>query len=765
MTRWMASLLLLLLWTGCKDDEAEVPPAAGCSVGFGEASGQVAYDGAGSDGCHWQVTAGADDQTALQTVFIEAKPGEAICLAAGTYKLSRELQLDTDHLTIRGAGKNETVLDFAGQIQGANGIHITADNVTMEALKVLDTAGDGIRATAVSNVSFVEVAVIWTKDESQENGAYGLYPVQCDGVRVERCEVKGSRDAGIYVGQSRNILVKDNEAWGNVAGIEIENSFDAEVVGNHAHDNTGGILVFNLPNLPQVNGERTVMHNNLIENNNVVNFGLPGTIVGQVPTGSGVIIMSADKTEVHSNTIKNNKSFGVVLLAYDETIFGAHDDEEFDRFIEGCWVHDNTYENNGKEPQGIATLIHGDPVANPPLADINYGGCTDPDKAGQEGVTNCLLADDGASFLNFDLCGGFQNKDESIAPHDCSYAPLPAIEPCATMGCGTVPVAPPEKPVDETIGCASPFPQLSDYGFFEGDLAAHVPAPGVLPYEVAAKLWSDNSLKKRFIVVPDGKTATYTSEGLIDFPLGTTLIKTFYYPDGDGERLIETRLLIHEDSGWTGHTYLWNDEQTEATRYVAGKEIAVDSLTYVMPSTLLCGSCHSRNDKLEPLGPLDRQLSLTVTRGGAEVEQLQWLFEQGALDSAPQGVTPHPQPFGDGDLDARARAYLEANCAHCHREGGIASGTGLRYNAQETDPTALGICKPPVAAGAGAGKLKYDIVPGDPDKSIVIFRMMSADPGIKMPELPSLIPDDKGVALISEWIAAMDPDDCVKLPE
>ena len=180
-----------------------------------------------------------------------------LCLGPGRYMLDFEVTLAQHDVVLRGAGKDETILDFTGQIIGGNGVLITGDRVVVEDLKVLNTPGDGIRATATEDITFRRVAVIWEADESDQSGAYGLYPVGCTGVTIDACEVKGARDAGIYVGQSTKILVKDSEAWGNVAGIEIENSDDAEVVNNYAHDNTAGILVFNLPGLPKPGGERT----------------------------------------------------------------------------------------------------------------------------------------------------------------------------------------------------------------------------------------------------------------------------------------------------------------------------------------------------------------------------------------------------------------------------------------------------------------------------------------------------------------------------
>jgi uncharacterized repeat protein (TIGR03806 family) len=315
---------------------------------------------------------------------------------------------------------------------------------------------------------------------------------------------------------------------------------------------------------------------------------------------------------------------------------------------------------------------------------------------------------------------------------------------------------------------------LSDYGYFEGELLELQPAPGVIPYDVSAPLWSDNSAKKRFIVLPEGKSATVDESGAVQFPIGTALIKNFGFPSTpDGQlRWVETRLLVHEAEGWVGHVYLWNDEQTDAKRYVAGAEVTVQRMTdsgeeleqqYIVPSTTQCVSCHGLDEAVVPLGLVAHQLNRSVKRGDGELNQLTWLSQQGVFGEsvlAPEDYKTLPDPFGEEELDSRARAYLEVNCAHCHRAGGNAESAGLSFVHTETDPTALGICKTTVAAGAGAGEFKFDIVPGNAAESILVFRMSSTDPGIKMPELPTLLPHQEGVELVRAWIDAMPSNDC-----
>jgi uncharacterized repeat protein (TIGR03806 family) len=322
-----------------------------------------------------------------------------------------------------------------------------------------------------------------------------------------------------------------------------------------------------------------------------------------------------------------------------------------------------------------------------------------------------------------------------------------------------------------------PYERLSDYGWFEGDLAAMTPAEGVVPYRVAAPLWADHAGKGRFIVMPDGETATATDRDEWDFPVGTTFIKAFFFdldrrdPAGDA-RIVETRLLVHEPDGWQSYIYVWDDAQEDAVREVAGVDVDIaytdaDGQSamqrYIVPDQNTCETCHLRDDVAVVLGPITEQLNIDVEVDGQTRNQIEYFAETGVLASAPD-VASLPR-FVDpadtsADLDLRARAYLHANCAHCHRPGGGGGPSGLSFMAWEEVPAEYGICKIPSAAGAGAGGRSHDIVPGDPDASIVPFRMATTDPEIKMPELPSLLSDDFGTDLITEWIAAMPADDC-----
>jgi len=323
-----------------------------------------------------------------------------------------------------------------------------------------------------------------------------------------------------------------------------------------------------------------------------------------------------------------------------------------------------------------------------------------------------------------------------------------------------------------------PFENLSDYDLFvRDDPAGLIPKDGVILYEPASPLWSDGARKSRHIILPEGTAIGFDSGEDWVWPEGTILAKSFAF-DHDlrdtkaGYDLIETRLLILEQGEWQTYVYLWNDDRSDATLHKIGARVEVEytdnsggtvAQQYIVPNLDKCGSCHERDDTLRVLGPFTHQLNHEVERDGQPVNQLTWLEDQGLFSDplpAVAGLPTLPPPTSDQPLELRARGYLHANCSHCHRPGGGANRSGISFLAWEEDPYEYGVCKPPAAAGAGAGGNGYDITPGHPDQSIVVFRMNSVVPDIKMPELPNLVIDDFGVALISEWIESMPSQPC-----
>ncbi len=326
-----------------------------------------------------------------------------------------------------------------------------------------------------------------------------------------------------------------------------------------------------------------------------------------------------------------------------------------------------------------------------------------------------------------------------------------------------------------------PYDRLSDYGFFDGDLRDLEPAPGVVPYRVVSPLWSDGAGKARFVVLPEGQQVTFDAMETWTFPAGTIVIKNFFFdldrrdPGGD-LRIVETRLLVRDAAeGWVPYTYVWDEDQTEAYLHIAGDRISIDyvdesgadaNLEYIVPNTDECDTCHARDDATRLLGLSTPQVNFEGVLGdGTTGNQLARLADAGLFDAALPPLDTLPRladPFGTAPLTDRTRSYLHANCSHCHRPGGDAAQAGLDFTAFDPDPlpAKLGVCKEPAAAGPGTGGREYDVVPGRPDESILVYRMESTDPEIRMPELPIRIPHAEGIALVREWIAAMEPAGC-----
>lgn len=315
--------------------------------------------------------------------------------------------------------------------------------------------------------------------------------------------------------------------------------------------------------------------------------------------------------------------------------------------------------------------------------------------------------------------------------------------------------------------------KLSEYGFFVGNLADQKPAEGITPYRLNTPLFSDYAEKLRFVKLPTGATISYNATEVLDFPVGTTIIKTFYYPNdfrdsAKGRRLMETRLLVRNESGWKALEYVWNDEQTDALLEVAGDRkpvtyVDADGRThtqeYIIPNLNQCKSCHNRNEVMTPIGPTARQLNGSMTYADGSENQLTHWQKTGLLTGLPAlPDVPRAPVWNDpatGSLTDRARIYLDINCAHCHRADGPANTSGLLLSVHEKNPTTWGLRKTPVAAGRGSGNRRYDIIPGHPDESILVYRMESTDPGVMMPEVARKLPHREGIALIREWIKTL----------
>ncbi|KAA5803698.1 hypothetical protein F1654_07810 [Alkalicaulis satelles] len=373
-----------------------------------------------------------DYQGVLHEALLDAEPGAVIEIPAGRFVFERGLSLSgVSGVTIRGAGMDETILSFAGQRQGAEGLLVSnSDNFTIENLAVEDTAGDAVKITGSDGVTIRGVRVEWTRGPSSENGAYGLYPVLSRNVLIEDSVAIGASDAGIYVGQSETIIVRNNRAEDNVAGIEIENSNNADVYGNVAVNNTGGILVFNMPNLPRP-GAGTRVFDNDVHDNNLANFGHAGTPVANVPAGTGILINANDDVEIFNNRLRNNRTAHVIISSGHSSGFSDLGvSEDFDPYPERIHVHSNSYEGGGNNPdsielQALRVMKFGPTGRMPP---VMWDGFVNParlvDGALPDDLRICVTD---ADVINVDGPNGYANPQVGREAFDCAHEPRPAV--------------------------------------------------------------------------------------------------------------------------------------------------------------------------------------------------------------------------------------------------------------------------------------------------------------------------------------------------
>ena len=294
-----------------------------------------------------EVAPGEGAQERLQEALILAQPGDEIVLAKGRYSMTDGLSLDVDGVTVRGAGMDETVLDFTGQQGAGEGLLVTSDNVTLRDFALENPKGDGVKSKGADMIVYSRIRVTWTNGPAPTNGAYGIYPVESTGVLVTGSKVSGASDAGIYVGQSRDITVRNSIVEANVAGIEIENSRNALVENNIATRNTGGLLVFDLPNLPVMNGGNVILRRNLVVDNDTPNFAPPGNIVASVRRGTGILVMANDGVLIEDNILENNPTAHVMVIAYTQ----PYDDARYNPYARNVMVAQNLFGRGGDDPQ------------------------------------------------------------------------------------------------------------------------------------------------------------------------------------------------------------------------------------------------------------------------------------------------------------------------------------------------------------------------------------------------------------------------------
>lgn len=313
-----------------------------------------------------------------------------------------------------------------------------------------------------------------------------------------------------------------------------------------------------------------------------------------------------------------------------------------------------------------------------------------------------------------------------------------------------------------------PYPKLSDYKFFEGDLKNQIPTLGVLPYKPESELFSDYAQKNRFVWMPKNQKATYVNDySILELPIGAAVIKNFYYNNvqpSNGTRIIETRIMIRKTQGWIYAEYVWNEEQTEAYLNLQGSTTNVTwiengttkSINYVIPSELQCASCHTIASSAKPIGIKPQNLNYKLTFSDGSKNQLKKWIEVGYLENnLPNSITSVVN-YKDTSkpLEVRVRSYFDSNCAHCHQDGGYASFFNLKFAFNETvDQKKMGVCVSPNHLIPGVeGRI---IKPGNVNQSLLYYRISTVDPSFRMPFLGRTVVQEETAQLVAQWITSL----------
>lgn len=383
-----------------------------------------------------------DIEQEMLTQFIVAEDSSVIELPAGHFLFTKSLALDgKTAVTIRGKGIDNTVLSFKDQKEGAEGIRISnGNNIVLEDFTVEDAAGDNIKVMDTDGITFRRVKAAWTGAVDTENGAYALYPVLCKNVLIEECEAMGSSDAGIYVGQSEKVIIRNNKAYMNVAGIESENSDDVEIYGNQTYDNTGGILVFNLPGLTRY-GKNIKVYDNQVYDNNRDNFGTKGAIVSNIPAGTGMLILATNNVRVYENSITDHKTLGIGIISYDlvyemekdidDTPVDAYggvrtvtadyrSDKDYDAYPGNISIYNNRYSNShwlpniGSDFGKIFMFKNGMKIP-----DVIFDGIRPGDYESKKEYYKICVDESGIKFMDLDAGNGFESLSKDISKYRC----------------------------------------------------------------------------------------------------------------------------------------------------------------------------------------------------------------------------------------------------------------------------------------------------------------------------------------------------------
>lgn len=375
-------------------------------------------------------------QKKIQTQLIMAENGSVIELEEGTFSFTNSLSMeDKKNVIIRGKGMDKTILSFKGQTEGAEGLRVSnAGNITIENMTLQDSKGDLVKTMNVKGITFRNVKVEWTGKPSEKNGGYGLYPVQCQEVVIDGCEAIGASDAGIYVGQSKNIEVKNSKAHHNVAGIEIENSLYASVHDCETYENTGGLLVFDLPDLVQKKGGFCKVYDNYIHDNNYPNFAPKGNIVASVPDGTGILLLASNNVEVFQNRIINNKSIGTGIISYFMTEKPIND-KEYYPYPTAISIHDNEFQRERTRPTSrgrMGLMFRFKLKFGKDVPHILYDGIIDPQSIDSQGNVSadkkiCIKNNKNESFVNIDAEHDFKGVSRDASKHNCTLEPVKIV--------------------------------------------------------------------------------------------------------------------------------------------------------------------------------------------------------------------------------------------------------------------------------------------------------------------------------------------------
>ena len=390
----------------------------GCS-----SSNQESNVAAGESDMPISIAPGENDQQTVQQALLTVKEGETIYFDEGVFTFEDGLSLDgINNVTLKGKGMDKTVFSFKDQQEGAQGLIVKANNFTIEDMAIEDTKGDGIKVQDADGVVFRRLRMEWTAGADSMNGSYGIYPVSSSNILMEECIARGASDAGIYVGQSENAIVRNNLVEGNVAGIEVENTINAEVYGNKVQGNTGGIMIFDLPGLPKKNGKNVIVRDNLIKSNNHPNFSPLGVSVAIVPAGTGLLLMATQYVEAYNNRIIDNQTIGTGIVNLDQ--MKENTDSLFDIYPSSIYVHDNYYERSVTIPdttRSFGRVLFEQFGDTPPI--IIYDGVVNPDLAVDGAYPDeykvCISNNENATVFNM----ATQSSDPDQL--DCSLQSIP----------------------------------------------------------------------------------------------------------------------------------------------------------------------------------------------------------------------------------------------------------------------------------------------------------------------------------------------------